>query len=420
MLRISVCHVRRPIAGPCLGTLRALLSLPASQFDHVLGRGNAGNSIYRNDPLDQLGQFWRGIALQTIVRNVLHEQNPHLEMRDATPGLRSNGARRSQGQTSFDWLCDGRRVECKSSRLCWVASERTWRAQFHGIKLPLEGTRDDAEFEDLILVVHSPSKLHILKHDHRFSVSTRGTLTAACGHTVTVAGTRDQTCWRSAVSTILLKFCSGESTCEELAEIRISDAQVATVVDQINAGQGLAYMKQVYNDVPLSAISGNRRALVMERLGLAVDQLLNGSSTFSDAAYDEFRVDGRRRGRSSASVDWVRDQTRVEFKYTRLSWNEGGQRWHCGFHGIKFAYDGVRQEPHFDELWLAIYSPYGIHMFIHDGTFGVSKAGLRGSSKGFAVNVYSKKGEHDPQAALDIICSKLLTGGCRQVAVIRW
>eukprot|EP00440_Ansanella_granifera_P073756 gb/GFBE01080033.1/.p1 GENE.gb/GFBE01080033.1/~~gb/GFBE01080033.1/.p1 ORF type:complete len:423 (+),score=22.10 gb/GFBE01080033.1/:1-1269(+) len=401
---------------------RSLLLLPVSQFQHILQKGSAPTDIYGCDPLAQLGQYWRGVALQTIVRNVLHSKDPALVTRDATPGVCSNGSRRSQHQAAFDWMCDGRRVECKSSQLNWVASYRAWCVQFHGIKFSLSGVRDAAHFDDLILALHSPWKVHILKHDHCLGVSTYGVRTAAVGHKITVVGKRNQPCWQAALATILAKIHHPvNGRCEFLAEVPISDAQVVSVVDRINASKGRAYMKQVYRDVPLSKLSAGRRALILEEIGLALDRLANSSSIFrSPASDDDLRVDGTRRGHHCASVDWIRDQTRVELKHTQLSWSEAGQRWHCHFTGVKYAQAGIRQEARFDELWLAIYSPFGIHMFVHNGTFGVATAGMRGQATGFDINIYSKRNEPNARVALDIICSKLAGAGCQLLAIVHW
>jgi len=67
----------------------------------------------------------RGSVLETATRNIVRDMYPRVAIEDVLPGLCVNGAQRSQHMTNYGWLMDGRRVECKSSRLSWESNRKS-------------------------------------------------------------------------------------------------------------------------------------------------------------------------------------------------------------------------------------------------------------------------------------------------------
>ena len=57
---------------------------------------------------------------------------------DAASGQRVNGARRGQNSAAYDWLRNGRRVECKSAQLRWNRTLDNWLFQFRAVSVKWE------------------------------------------------------------------------------------------------------------------------------------------------------------------------------------------------------------------------------------------------------------------------------------------
>ena len=76
-------------------------------------------NAFDNDDLLNLSPNRRGRALEAATRRILGGMYPRAVFEDAVPGSCVNGAPRSQHMAEYDWLMDGRRLECKSSLLSW-------------------------------------------------------------------------------------------------------------------------------------------------------------------------------------------------------------------------------------------------------------------------------------------------------------
>ena len=100
-------------------------------------------------------------------------------------------------------------------------------------------------------------------------------------------------------------------------------------------------------DIPMTNLSWGSRGKRIEEVGLAVDRILNPHGAFSFMKGNS--------GIANAPVDWVRDTKRVEFKSCTIKFNRARGMWECTFQGIKANL--------FDELWLAICNPIGIHIY---------------------------------------------------------
>ncbi|CAE8591511.1 unnamed protein product [Polarella glacialis] len=385
------------------------LVLPASRFSHILENLGSTSSIYDGDPLAKISGQRRGTLLQRLARNVCAELSPNSVIQDPLPGICVNGTRRSQHQAEFDWMCDGQRVECKSARLCWSSHEQAWQVQFTRIKMPCQGIREFALFDDLILVLYSPFKLHIIRHDLSVGMSSRGLETSVSGHSVVIRGKKNVECWQEAVATILKKMCTGRGRCEQIATLRTDDGPVARLTSALLKSS--IFQDRAYLHVPLAHMCSALRGIRLQSLACEVDKLLNPGSTFAVPAQISTHAE-QRSGCYQASCDWVRDQKRIEFKHGKLLWHQQRRQWYCVFTGIKFGC--------FDELWLGIYCPTGIYIFKHNGSFCVQADGLKTRVVGKQLKLRAAVRESEVPEALDRICSKLEQAGCQRLATVLW
>ena len=134
--------------------------------------------------------------------------------------------------------------------------------------------------------------------------------------------------------------------------------------------------------------------------------------------------DGRRVACRHAGLMWEASQSgrwRVDWTCTLPEGADGGR----GAAGVEGGGGGGRCG--FDELQLVLYSPAGLHVYAHDGRFGV---GSRGKSRSVTaagedaclvqVRVYGSSGEHEWESALETILGKLDASGCERLAHLRW
>ena len=140
---------------------------------------------------------------------------------------------------------------------------------------------------------------------------------------------------------------------------------------------------------------------------MELDRLVHANSIFAEPGPED-ASDGKRRGKNMASYDWIRDGKRIEVKHSQLRFAESTRSWYCSFGGVKRTC--------FDELVLVIYSPRGLDIFKHDGSYALSRDGastekicLRGGTR--AVDWLS---------ALQTIEAKLESNGCPRIAQILW
>eukprot|EP00930_Biecheleria_cincta_P096833 TRINITY_DN88615_c0_g1_i1.p1 TRINITY_DN88615_c0_g1~~TRINITY_DN88615_c0_g1_i1.p1 ORF type:complete len:425 (+),score=35.79 TRINITY_DN88615_c0_g1_i1:74-1348(+) len=398
---------------------RRTLVLHASQFHHILKAPDLTAAPYDGHTLSQLAPSQRAVVLRRVARDVSTDVHPYSEIQDTEPGICVNGARRNHGQAEFDWMMDGRRVKCKSSQLSWCKKYRRWFFDFVGIKLPYDGFRQTASFDDLFLVLYSPADIRIIKHNLSHGVTSSGARTGPVGHSIRMAGKKHQD-WQGALACILHKFQSGSSPCEHVAKVSIHDGRVKSALATFLGKQAVAMGLDAYLGTPLATMNASLRGLRLQAMAFEIDQLVNPMSTFQLPDGNDLTISGSRRGSHSAKIDWLRDGRRVEMKHSKMHWNDDRQFWRCQFSNIKFAHPGSRPRAHFDELWLAIYSPFGLHMFRHNGLIGVSSAGIRAEVGGGSVFVLSRKGIKDARQACDILIEKCLADGCERIATVSW
>ena len=126
----------------------------------------------------------------------------------------------------------------------------------------------------------------------------------------------------------------------------------------------------------------------------------------------------RRRGSHQAEYDFVLDGRKAEAKSARMAWysTSHGGYWFLQFRGVKLPY-GERTRAAFDDLYLVIMSPKGLHLIKHDLVTGVGAQGKSTEVGGHVIRVCANTGTHDWEDALSEILEKLCKkGGCSLIA----
>ena len=126
--------------------------------------------------------------------------------------------------------------------------------------------------------------------------------------------------------------------------------------------------------------------------------------------------DGRmRRGSYHAEYDFLLNGQKVEVKSARMTWYSMRGYWHLRFKAVKLPY-GERTEAAFDDLYLVIMSPKGLHLIKHDLVTGVNTQGKATEVEGYDIRVCGNTGTTGWEDALDEMLEKLcVRGGCRVV-----
>ncbi|CAK0811699.1 unnamed protein product [Prorocentrum cordatum] len=377
------------------------LVLPSSHFSflhHVVPTRTA--DLYQGLPLAHLIPKSRGEVLAIAARSIIADLGHADRAADPVPGRCVNGRQRPQHQAEYDWLCNGRRIECKSSQLQFNRSCSSWLFQFHGVKLALQAHRVQDAFDDLVLVLYSPCRIYIYRHDLTTGLSTAGIRTSSRGHSVTIRSAKTL-CWRTGLESILAKLDAGTNACERLADIPLYDSRINVAASR----RSTHAMHDVYNNVPLASLSPPARGLVLQRLAQEVDYIMSQRACVSS--------------RYTALHDWIRDGVRVECKSAKLVWCGWKKSWRVSFAHVKIK-GHMKQSSVFDELHVVIFSPRGIYIYHHDLKLGVSSAGLATQAEGCDIVICGSKKAVSWSEGLDSILSKLDRGGCRRLAHIHW
>ena len=124
---------------------------------------------------------------------------------------------------------------------------------------------------------------------------------------------------------------------------------------------------------------------------------------------------GSKRGVYRAEYDLKMGGRRVEIKSSRMAWHSTEGRWNVQFVRVKLPF-GERTESVFDDLYLVILSPRGLHLIKHDLVTGVSTCGKATEVGGHLIKVYGSKRTACWKDALDEMLEKLCQrNGCTVV-----
>ena len=149
-----------------------------------------------------------------------------------------------------------------------------------------------------------------------------------------------------------------------------------------------------YVGVPFADLSAKARGDTLE---CVVRHVLEQQA--DEAATDPVTgatVAGRKRGRNQAPYDFDLCGRRVEVKSAQLKWD--GRRWMAQWVCIK-------RDAH-DDLYLALYTPSGVYIYLHNGVYGVSTRGTAQAASGGSVQAYARSEPSITKATADV-CEKL-------------
>ncbi|CAK0872149.1 unnamed protein product [Prorocentrum cordatum] len=387
------------------------LILQASSFSNILQASNANTSdVFAGAPLSTITPSLRGDVIAEVARQVDAEVNPRSIFERGVLGNCCNGSRRGPNIMEYDWLRDGLRVECKSSKMSWVPSRKSWEFAFYHIKIAHGEARRVAAFDELLLVLYTPTHLYFYRHWGTFGLRSAGRLTSTVGHQLRISSGGGIEDWRLALKHVLGKLDDGANSCERLSIMPLADNRIQHALDsRCNVTQ------KIFNGCPLFEVTPATRGKRLEVLTRRVDRIVNpcAEMKWPDSGYC---VGGlQRRGVHRAVCDWHRDDIRVECKSSQLQWDKHRKRWLFQFQNVKFSIP-----PSFDELLLAFYTPRGVYIYRHDLRFGISSCGVATSVRGHRIGVYGPCQEADWQVALDTMINKIGESGCDRVAFVRW
>lgn len=379
--------------------------LKATEFKRIFDKVGVTYHVYAGNPLAAMSFPRRGLLLQEWGRHVLASKNPNLKVAPAALDKCINGTKRSTHNAKYDMLLGDKRVELKSAQLSWCQSNDTWQATWRSIKFPFLNHRRTAVFDDLYLTLFTPTGLYLLKHDLKTAVASDGIRTAELGHKIKVVAGKQATSCEAATAAVLHKLCS-QGGCVQVGYGQVSDSIVQELLSSHQT-----FGDAFYHRTPLAFLNGIARGLLIQELMCEIDKSVNTASIFTlPKDQPTYRGMEHLRGSANTTVDWIRDGLRVEAKHARLCFDTKHQRWHCVFSTIKAEL--------FDELWLALYSPEGIDIYLHHPSLHLSSTGVTTECLGRSIHLSGPAHELHPGRALETIRSKL--SHCRHIANVSW
>ena len=172
--------------------------------------------------------------------------------------------------------------------------------------------------------------------------------------------------------------------------------------------------EQVYAHTPVAGLGQTQQGKILQEWAKGVLQKQNPQAEISDPDLGTC-CNGSRRGPHQAEYDFLMGGRRVEIKSSRMAWSTPEGRWTVRFSSIKLPY-GVRTETAFDDLYLVILSPKGMHLIKHDLVTRIGACGKRTGVSGHMIRVYGSTQTNCWEDACDKILEKLCRrGGCRMV-----
>eukprot|EP00933_Yihiella_yeosuensis_P042440 TRINITY_DN3700_c0_g3_i1.p1 TRINITY_DN3700_c0_g3~~TRINITY_DN3700_c0_g3_i1.p1 ORF type:complete len:410 (-),score=46.64 TRINITY_DN3700_c0_g3_i1:44-1273(-) len=378
---------------------RTYLVVPSWQVEHFLSQKPNCSQIYGDHPLAVMSGSRRGKIIENVARSAMAQVEPTATFEDPDFGQTMDGRCRGWSRAEYDWKVDGRRVECKSAMLTWRTHEHCghWGFTLRDVKLPLEGWREDAPFDDLVLALFSPRGVYIYAHDLTFGVVTQGAATFVGGNSIVLNAPKGE-CWSAALDHILNRLDSHDNSCRFILHVPLADWRL------LNELQRQA--THLY-DTPHSSMSISQRGIIIQDIVRHVDVMINPTSCFKDPKVGVC-INGKPRSQHNALYDWARDGIRVECKSSVIHFVQSKRNWVVNFYRINLE--------SFDELLIAICAPDGIYIYRHDLKLGLGRAG----SSGHQVQIYSKCFAPDAESALHDILAKLDASGCQRLAFVEF
>ena len=167
-----------------------------------------------------------------------------------------------------------------------------------------------------------------------------------------------------------------------------------------------------YAGTPAGRIKKNEQGRIGKAWARKVLQEQNPKSEILEPEPGTYS-DGRRRGLYQAKYDFVLNGRKVQVKSARMTWFSTSQRgyyWLLRFKAVKLPY-GERARAAFDDLYLVIMSPKGLHLIKHDLVTGVTAQGKSTEVGGYDIRVCGNAGTIGWEDALREMLEKLCVRG---------
>ena len=165
--------------------------------------------------------------------------------------------------------------------------------------------------------------------------------------------------------------------------------------------------EKIYQGTPMSGLGQAQQGKTLQEWARKVLEEKYPETEILDPESGLCR-NGSLRGRNQAEYDFLMGGRRVEIKSARLGWNS--TRWGVQFQGVKISC-AERKEAAFDDLYLVIVSPGGLHLIKHDLSTGVSTRGQATAVIGHRVQVSGSRSSTCWKEALKTILRLLCQRG---------
>lgn len=330
------------------------------------------HNAYVGVPLAELSSSARGDIMEKVAQRAMERATGQCACAP-TSGTCVNGRKRGRNQERCDFVISGRRVEVKSSQLKWDANRRSWTAHWQDIK------RD--AYDDLLLVLYTPFGVYMFTHDGTYGVSSRGVVSR--GVNVKVYAPRNVESISIATDAMLAKL--NHVRYASLAFSDFEDFVTTTTTHNAYIGVPLAGMSEKARGDVLEQVA---RRVMEEKLGLCANDPMHGTC-----------INGSKRGKNNAACDFVIGDRRVEVKSAQMRWDSHARCWTAHWQNIK-------RDAH-DELVLVLYTPSGVHVFVHDGAYGVTTRGTLQTACGGVVRVLASRNSASIAIATEALLTKM-------------
>lgn len=332
------------------------------------------HDAYEGVPLATHSSQARGHILERVARRLMEETTGGMAF-DPSSGVCIDGRKRGRSSANYDFMISGRRVEVKNSQLSWSTTHNRWVAHWQNVK------RD--EYDDLLLLLYTPFGVYVYLHNNSYGVSTSGMQQHSRGGKVVVCAPRNEPSISVATDAIRAK----------LAPMYYATIEFSDFTDLVTT----TTTHDAYVGVPLATHSSCVRGRLLEGVVRRLMEKTTGKMACDPPS--GLRIDGRKRGRVSANYDFMIGGRRVEVKNAQLSWETTLSRWSAQWCAIK------RDE--YDDLILVLYTPYGVHVFMHDHVYAVSTHGRSQGALGGKVFVHGPCREPSISHAMGVILKKM-------------
>lgn len=339
-------------------------------YGDLLDATNPSERAYEGVPLATCGAK-RGTIIEDAVRRFI-EQREGVVATVPTGETTHVGTKRGRHNATCDFMIGSVRYEVKSAGLNYHPSRCGWEATWQHIKPNLHDV--------LILALYSPYGIDMYKHDAMLGVRSNGTR-------IQISGGRSHIDLSDGLDDIRAKMKHmhiGQLSFDDLGDVTTTRTQSA------------------YLGVSLATRSAKVRGDILERIAL---RML--SWKFGLVAHEPHMthcVNGSSRARHCREYDALMGDRRVEIKSSQLT--HDGTRW-------SFRFKSIHPDA-YDDLYLVMYTPTGVHVYAHDHVLGVSKCA---QSKEWTVILCASRRTKDVATAEREITERLSP---MLVASLRW